>query len=530
MTRSVTWVAAALTSIAIIASSNAAAGRVPATEPNPDVVAASGGQGQASGGMRYDTARFGYDEREYFFDGTAEAYGSISMPPAPYRSRMIAWTPTDPSKFNGTTVVEWAEVSDFGQFELTVELNYQSPMLEQRGYAFVLVSAESRGICDHTAEGSCTMWSLQGADPDRYGSLVHPGDTYSFDIFSQALQAIKHPKGVAPLGPLRTRHLIAEGFQRSTDKYYPVGAPAATSEASTAPISIYGPLNDYLSNGADADARLADAFLIDGAAPAAEPSRYRVPTLHHLDESAIRRTPTPDRGNHVTWEVVGAPHADRWAGAHTNLPSSDGPKPKLARDEELARRDKYDDYGQAPFTAGDVCTPSPGTGSAFPRRFTLDAAIADLRTWVSDGIRAPAAPRIERTDAAPTSAAKKLERDRDGNAIGGLRSPIVQVPVTTYNGEGCISAGTMTPLSADRIAELYPTHERYVRELLAATDEAVSKRFLVCQDAETIMRKASATTLGGDDPFHRGSELREDSKLTRRRCLRARRPAPTREH
>ena len=62
------------------------------------------------------------------------------------------------------------------------------------------------------------------------------------------------------------------------------------------------------------------------------------------------------------------------------------------RDEELARRDKYDDYGQAPFIAGDVCTPSPGTGSAFPRRFTLDAAIADLRIWVSDGIRAPAAP------------------------------------------------------------------------------------------------------------------------------------------
>ena len=501
MKRAVTWVTAALASIAIVASGNAVAGSVPRTEANPVVIAASGGQGQASGGMRYDTTQFGYDEAEYFFDGTAKAYGPVTLPPAPYRSRMIVWTPTDPSRFNGTTVVEWAEVSDFGQFELTVELNYHSPMLEQQEYAFVLVSAESRGICDHTPEGVCTGWSLQGADPGRYGSLHHPGDAYSFDIFSQALQAIKHPTGVAPLGKLRTRILIAEGFQRSVDKYYPTGAPASTTEASTAPIGIYGPLNDYLSNGADADAPLADAFLIDGAAPATEPSRYRVPTLHHLDESAIRRTPTPDRRNHVTWEVVGAPHTDRWAAGHTNLPSSDGPKPKLTRDEELARRDKYDNFGQDAFTGGDVCAPAPSAGSAFPRRFTLNAAVADLRTWVADGIRAPAAPRIERTAAVPSSAAHKLERDGDGNAIGGLRSPILQVPVTTYNGEGCISAGTMTPFPAERIAQLYPTHKRYVQELLAATDEAVSKQFLVCQDAETIMRKASATAIGGTDPF-----------------------------
>jgi hypothetical protein len=469
-------------------------------ESNPVVSEASGGHEQAIGGMRYDTTHFGYDEREYLFDGTAKAYGPVALPPASYRSRMIVWTPENPAKFNGTTIVEWAEVSDFGQFELTVELNYQSTMLEQQGYAFALVSAESRGICDHTPEGACTGWSLQGADPGRYGSLHHPGDAYSFDIFSQALQAMKHPKGVAPLGKLETKQLVAEGFQRSIDKYFPVGAPPP-STSPTAPIGIYGPLNDYLSNGADSDARVADAFLIDGAAPASEPRRYRVPTIHHLDESAIRRQPTPDRRNHVTWEVVGAAHADRWAGAHTNLPSSTGPKPKLTRDEELARRDQYDNFGQDAFTGGDNCTPAPSAGSAFPRRFTLNAAIADLRRWLVDGVSAPAAPRIERTAAVPTSAANKLDRDPDGNAIGGLRSPIVQVPLATYNGEGCISAGTMTAFTPERIAQLYPTHKQYVRQLLAATDEAVSKRYLVCQDAATIMRKASASAIGGDDEF-----------------------------
>jgi alpha/beta hydrolase family protein len=96
---------------------------------------------------------------------------------------------------------------------------------------------------------------------------------------------------------------------------------------------------------------------------------------------------------------------------------------------------------------------------------------------------------------------KKLDRDRDGNAIGGLRSPIIQVPFATYNGEAFVASGTTIALSPERIAQLYPTHKGYVRRLLATTDEAVAKRFLVCEDAETIMRKASASTVGGPDPY-----------------------------
>src|SRR4051794_2383675 len=103
---------------------------------NPMIIEATGGTRRGQGGGRHDVAQFGYQEHEYLFDGTAKTYPPATLPPAPYRSRMIVWTPTDPARFNGTTVIEWAEVSDFGQFELTVELNYQAPLLEQEGYAF----------------------------------------------------------------------------------------------------------------------------------------------------------------------------------------------------------------------------------------------------------------------------------------------------------------------------------------------------------------------------------------------------------
>jgi len=462
---------------------------------DPTVTSATGGSGRAIGGMRYDVSQFGYQENEYLFAGTAKTFPPSELPPAPYRSRMIVWTPSDPARFNGTTVVEWAQVSDFGQFELTVELNYQAPMLEAQGYAFVLVSAEEGGVCDSTPNG-CTPTSLEGADPDRYGTLEHPGDPYSYDIFNQALQALKRPTGLAPLGPLTTRSVIAEGFQASIDKWYPVGAPDP-ARFSGRPFGIYGALNAYLASGADADARLADGFLIDGGAPA-DPPIYRVPTLHHLDESAIRRVPTPDGPNHVTWEVVGAAHTDRWATDHFKYPTTNWP-PRLARAEEEARRDQYD--GFAPDAGGATCKPGRDTGTAYPRRLTLDAALVALDRWIANGTPAPSAARIQRVDAPPDAPTDKLARDADGNAIGGLRSPIIDVPIGVYDGEGCVETGTMAPLPPERLAQLHPTHRSYVERFTAATNTAVDDRFLTCDDAEVLVRKASTSTVGGTDAF-----------------------------
>ena len=51
--------------------------------------------------------------------------------------------------------------------------------LVRDGFAWVGVSAQQVGVD-----------ALKAADPSRYGSLSHPGDSYSYDIFSQAGQAV----------------------------------------------------------------------------------------------------------------------------------------------------------------------------------------------------------------------------------------------------------------------------------------------------------------------------------------------------
>ena len=501
-----------LAAVVLCLSSAASTRAADGTVPNPTLEEASGGHGQAAGGLRYDVGAFGYQEKEYFFSGVARPYGpqAPNLAPAPYTSRMIVWTPIDPAKFNGTTVVEWAEVSDFGQFELTVEINYQSSMLEAQGYAFALVSAEEGGVCDASSNG-CTATSLKGADPVRYARLNHPGDSYSFDIFSQALQAIKHPQGLNPLGQLLTDVVIAEGFQPSADKWQPEGPVRIPVSSSSNPLGGYGPLNAYIENGADRDAQIADAFLLDSGGPAADPvAGYRVPTLHHITEDGMRRRPTRDSTNHVIWEVAGAPHADRWAGDHSAPPSSDPPA-KLTRQEEEARRDQLDNFGQDLDPTGAICAPTADTGSAFPRRFTLNSGVVALDNWIRTGVPAPAAPRVERPGQVPVAPNTKLNRDLYGNAIGGLRSPIMQVPVATYNGEGCIAAGTMTPLNPVRLVQLYPTHQSYVEQMTVAVDDAVAGRYLLCQDAMTIMRKASSATIGGIDAFRAEPDCAEES-------------------
>ena len=54
--------------------------------------------------------------------------------------------------------------------------------LVREGYTWVGVTAQLVGV-----EGGGMMpgLGLRDAAPDRYGSLVHPGDAYSFDLFTQ---------------------------------------------------------------------------------------------------------------------------------------------------------------------------------------------------------------------------------------------------------------------------------------------------------------------------------------------------------
>ncbi len=163
-------------------------------------------------------AKEGYVEQEYYFQGAANRYNTPSLATGtiidsghPYLTRILVRRPADPKKFNGTVLVEWLNVTN--GFDADNEWFFSWEHILAAGYAWVGVSAQEVGVA-----------RLQTWNPTRYGALnvtdsgTVTGDALSYDIFSQAGQAIKHPTGVDPMGGLKVRHVIAIGELQSASR------------------------------------------------------------------------------------------------------------------------------------------------------------------------------------------------------------------------------------------------------------------------------------------------------------------------
>jgi len=172
-----------------------------------------------------DLSQFGYVEQEFFVDGTARAYrsalplgadGNWTATPdgatAHYRTRILVRRPTSPRKFNGTVIVEWLNVS--GGLDAAPDWTFLHPFLKREGYAWIGVSAQFIGVEGGSSPLGFDL-SLKAVSPARYGSLSHPGDSFSYDMFSQVGQALRAPTVATLLDGLAPRRVIAIGESQS---------------------------------------------------------------------------------------------------------------------------------------------------------------------------------------------------------------------------------------------------------------------------------------------------------------------------
>jgi Alpha/beta hydrolase domain len=408
-----------------------------------------------------DLRSHGYAEQEYFFSGTARSFTSQQplasngqwqvqqASTAPYKSRMIVRAPIDPRKFNGTVIVEWLNVS--AGRDIDVDWDYGYNELLNDGFAYVGVTAQKVGI------SALTAW-----DPTRYGSLSIPSDDYSYDIFSQAGQALRSAGTRSPLHGLHVRDLIADGESQSAGRmttYVDAIAPSAR---------VY---NGYLihSNG-------AAGAVLSGTLRPPTPTFIRTdlgrPVLNFETETdVLAHLPArqDDSRNYRLWEAAGTAHVDN----------------------DALTLFGFQDHRQTPQDINPSCTSPANTA---PENYLFDTAYADLRAWVRSGHQPPHAPRMQ-INAAGTDVA----RDSFGNGIGGIRLPQLQVPTATLTGTGnraadtnpvsgfCFLFGTTTPFSAATLAQLYPTHAAYVREFTAAADSLARQGFLLRADRSAAL-------------------------------------------
>lgn len=400
----------------------------------------------------------GYTTEEYFVSGDATSYratgtmgtdGRWEAEPdgtASYTTRILVYRPADAADFNGTVVLEWFNVS--AGFETAPDFLFTHRELLRSGYAWVGVSAQQAGIEAGDDNGVLGIQPLKGMNPERYDSLHHPGDRYSYDIFSQASAAVRVKGADAPLGGLDVKRVIAEGESQSAFRM-------------TTYINAVQPLT-HAFDGFLVHSRWAQGTPLNTSQTPPGDAILRtdtsVPVMQVQSETDVPRylDARQDDGAHIrTWEIAGTAHVDE-----NVLANAMG------------------------------CTTPPNSG---PEIHVMAAALSELQTWIEEPTAAPPkAARIE-VDAKGT-----ITRDSHGNALGGLRTPQLDVPIATLSGEGgtgpdfCRIAGVTVPFSLAEATSLYGSKDAYLDEFKVSMNATIGKGFLLQADAPAMLDAAAA--------------------------------------
>ncbi len=413
----------------------------------------------------------GFVEHEYVAAGTATAYDGGTLTndgvwtfeestSAAYRTRVIAVHPEKAADFSGVVIVEWLNVS--GGVDTNVEWVSLKEEVLRKGHAYVGVSAQLIGI-----EGGQVLVAAPGGadfagkgikviDPARYGSLTHPGDGYSFDIFTQVARAVR---GGELLDGAKPKFLIAAGESQSAialTTYYDGVQPLTRAfdaffvhsrGAMTLPLVAAGGSADLASAIGNP---LHPVFRGDLDAPILD-AQTESDVSGILDSGAVRQ---PDSDRFRLWEVAGTAHAD----AHLVGSIADSLNCGV------------------PINKG-------------PMHLVAKAAFNALEGWVRTGKAPVIAQRLQMNDAGSV-----LARDSDGIALGGIRTPPVDVPVDALSGAAgpstdliCLLLGSTTPLPDSRLGELYANRATYEEKYATAADHTIESGFVLEADRDALI-------------------------------------------
>jgi Alpha/beta hydrolase domain len=457
-----------------------------------------------------DLAKHGYVEEEFFIEGKANAYNTVAGQTATakdsdhaFKTRMVVRRPKSASKFNGTVIVEWYNVSQGhdGEYDWFQSAEH----IIGAGYVWVGVSNQRVGV-NALKEWSPTRY--RALDVDEGGKIA--GDALSFDIFTAVAVAIRGKGSADVLGGLRAARLIAIGHSQSAALLY----------------TYFHSVHPLIPKVYDA------VVLHGGGGKVSEDLDVKVfKLLNETDVAGQANNRQPDTDKSRQWEVAGTSHLDAkfsrmLAGVGLRVSGMEPVEGSPAITGSTISGGAGNGLSGAAGTA--MCKNPPF--SRVPGYYVLNAVLDHTARWVKDGTPPPTAIHIELRQLPPAQAAAlpgpptstpgaigggvrgpqgprwEVVHDESGNAHGGIELSQHAVPTATNTGQNeggtsagegnCNLMGSYLAWDQARLAAIYPTHTAYVAKVKEVTEKNLKAGYILKEDAEATVAEAERASVG----------------------------------
>lgn len=440
-----------------------------------------------------------YVEEEFLVSGTANVYdwpqpgpAVVRTPNAPYTTRVLIRRPAKRSRFSGVVAVEMLNPSNL--FDLNLGWAISGREFVRNGDAWVGITGKPVSVVTLKSFDAKRYEALSWAnplpmdDPRNCSSIARDSDRSTenglvWDIHRQVAVWLKSYDRSNPLaygeGAGRqhpVQHLYAWGYSQTGAFLYTY-------------VNAIHPL-DVQANSKP----LFDAYVI-AMASGPSPINQCAANIPAGDPRRIIR-------NAGVPVVRVMSQSDYLSGISARRPDSDTP-PDLYRNYEIAGAahatpDELN-FAAAPgdITKGGRAVPpmscNEGPRSRFPNWVAFNAIFHNLDLWVREGKPAPHAEPIAVENGKPVL-------DEFGNVKGGIRSPFVDVPTSTWYGNStgesfCRIAGHEVPFEAQRLEKLYPDNSVYEQAVAKDVCALVLQRWIVRADSETLIKEAKSAKI-----------------------------------
>jgi hypothetical protein len=339
----------------------------------------------------------------------------------------------------------------------------------RNGHIWIGVSAQIVGI--EGAPGGLLPLYLKAVNPDRYGSLEHPGDSFSYDIFTQVTAVLRGAANQDVLAGMVPERIVAYGESQSAGRLVTyINAVQPLYEA------YDGFMVHSRGGGSSPLAQDPQVAIPTPANPRIRPD-VNVPVMTFQTETDVTLlgyagSRQDDSDRFRLWEVAGTAHADYYTIVTGRADATGEPQFAAVVEEDSVLGILSCDR---PMNAG-------------PMHYVFNRAIRALDDWVNLGTLPPQAPRLDLSDDGTA-----FLFDDIGNVTGGIRTPYVDAPSAILSGEGqtgdsfCFLFGTTELLDAATMASLYVDQAGFVDAVTDAANAAVDAGFLLQEDAEAII-------------------------------------------